>query len=426
METMKEALAKANIPMTPEEEQKERESRKTKHRGHTVLERPKEEVKLHKLSEEQFERKKYQSDPTPDLIEIPAALDKRQLFDLIESCSEDSYIIWCNNTMQTWLAHTQLCLDQNFIYRHDLDIIKYSDPDSVWGFYESRGYVVNPGMCSCKVCYILDSPAEEHYEVYYNSNYPLLKYGKTTPDGMFIHKCRDRFYRDMKIMELDRLYDESSATRAAEMTKKELTAKEAIVISDGCFMRNVCTSAYYYLDNVSLIKMTQGIIPTEPDQAVLISEIAGATSALQMCRIKGKKKITYYYDNTSIMNVFRNRKMEYVQEIVEYRQLVEEMTQEGYDIKFVELHPKTGEDREDTNKALMYFHNYCDKECQDMARIFSKDYRSIAISDDSEGKTFKQVKKEFAPKGKPKNGGNGNKGVQNNSANGNNRWGRKM
>lgn len=426
MVTMKEALAKANIPMTPEEEWKDQERRKWKHRGRTVLERPKEEVKLHKLSEEPFERKKYQSDPTPDLIEIPAALDKKQLFDLVESCNEDSYIIWCNNTMQTWLAPTQLCLDQNFIYRYDLDIVKYSDPDSVWDFYESRGHVVNPGMCSCKVCYILDSPAEESYEVYYNSNYPLLKYGKTTPNGMFIHKCRDRFYRDMKIMELDKLYDESSATRAAEMTKKELTAKEAIVISDGCFMRNVCTSAYYYLDNVSLIKMTQGIIPTEPDQAVLISEIAGATSALQMCRIKGKKKITYYYDNTSIMNVFRNRKMEYVQEIVEYKQLVEEMTQEGYDIKFVELHPKTGEDREDTNKALMYFHNYCDKECQDMARIFSKDYRSIAISDDSEGKTFKQVKKEFAPKGRPKNGGNGNKGVQNNSANGNNRWGRKM
>lgn len=430
--SMKEALAKAGVALTPEEEVKEQEQRDLKHRSKTVIERPKTEFTLKSVTLEPFERKKYQSDPTDSLLEIEGGLTEDSfatIFCAYECAKEGTAapyaLVWCANTMQTWVAVDKLCLDQNFIYREDLEIIKPDGIDAAWSFYKERGGAVNPGISTRKTCYILDSPADEHYEVYYDSNYPALKYGKTTPNGMFVHKCKDRFHRDMKIMELDKMYQEESQQRATKLTKKELSANEAIVVSDGCFMKNVCASSYYYLDATSLIKMTQGIIPTEPDQAVLISEIAGATSALQMCLLKHKKKITYYYDNTSILNVLRNRKTEYIEEIVEYKKLLETLDNAGYQVTFIELHPKTGEERDTTNKALMFFHNYCDKECQDMARVFGKDYRSIAIGDGSEGKTYQQVKKEFAPKGRPGQS-NGNKGVTNNQRNGNNRYGKKF
>lgn len=420
MTSMKEALEKAGIDLTQAEEKKEQEMREAKHRGRTVFERPKDEVSLKRVSIEDFEPKKYQSDPTDDLIEISAGLQIRMLEEILDR--NDFYaMVWCANTSQTWLAPTKLCMDQNFIYREDLEIIL--DKKEGIEFYKEHGAKVVPGIAVRRSCYILDSPADEHYELYYDTNYPALKYGKATPNGMFIHKCRDRFHRDMKVMELDKIYDESSRQRASAMTKEPMGIDEAIIISDGCFMKNVCASAYYYLDNVSMIKMAQGIIPSEPDQAVLISEIAGATSALEMCRLKGKKKITYYYDNTSILNVLRNRKTEYIQEIVTYKKLLEELDGDGYDIMFVELHPKTGEDRADVNKALMYFHNFCDKECQDMTRVFSKDYRSIAQSNAPEGKTYKQTKRDYTPKGRP--GSSSGRGfVKNNSRNGNNRHGK--
>lgn len=428
--TLKEALAKANVPLTSEEELKEQDRREAKHRSKTVAERPTEEYKLHNVTIEPFERKKYQSDPTDDLIEIPAGLDASELLNLIVGGGKSLYcMVWCKDTCQTWACPTKLCLDQNFIYREDLEFWFFDGPDGKgsggYDFYASRGGNVSSGWITRKTCYILDSPAEEHYEVYYDPSFPAMKYGKVTPNGMFIHKYKDRFYRDMKIMELDKLYEESSKAAASEMSKREFGANEAIVISDGCFMQNVCASSYYYIDSATLMKFTQGIIPSEPDQAVLISEIAGATAALQMCRTRSKKKITYYYDNTSIINVLRNRKTEYIQEVVEYKNLLKNLDVNGYEVKFIELHPKTGDNREEANKALMFFHNYCDKECQDMARIFSRDYRSIAMNDTSDGKTLKQVQKEFAPKGKPGNG-SGQCRVQNNSKNGNNKYGRKF
>ncbi len=427
--SMKEALAKAGIELTQEEEIKEDESRKAKHRSKTVIERPNDEYTLKSITLEPFERKKYQSDPTDTLLEVKGGLTEKEFLSLLNDyCGEAEVpyaIVWCENTEQTWMAISKLCLDQNFIYRDDLEIMLPLGQIDVLGFYKRHGALVNPGIITRKTCYIIDSPADEHYEVYYDTNYPAMKYGKATPNGMFIHKCKDRFHRDMKIIELDKLYQEESADCASKLTKKPMSADEAIIISDGCFMQNVCAASYYYIDSSTLIKNTQGIVPSEPEQAVLISEIVGATSALKMCRLKGKRKITYYYDNTSIMNVFRNRKTEYIEEVVEYKKLVEQMDGEGYQIKLVELHPKKGDDRDTVNKALMYFHNYCDKECTEMARVFSKDYRSIAMTDDSEGKTYAQIKKDFKPKGRPGQS-SGNNGVKNNQHNGNNRYGKKF
>lgn len=428
MTTLKDALQNAGVNLTPEEELEEQEQRELKHRLKTILERPKEEVSLIAITEEPFERKKYQKDPTDDLLKVPAGLSHVGFTTWLVSIAPEAktgYIIWCADTLDTWIAPTKLCLDQNFIYRSDLEICEYGDPEAAWSFYDKTGANVNPGFVSRKTCYLVDNPAAETYEVYYDSTYLAQKYGKTTPNGMFPHKYMNRFHRDMAIMELDQLYTSAGQHDAKNLVKKNLGPKDAIVVSDGCFMKNACASSCYYLDNVTLIHMTQGLIPTEPEQAVLISELSGAMNALKLCYMNKKTNITYYYDNTSIVNVFRNRKTEYIEEVKAYKELVDKMDKEGYSIVYVELHPKTGEERIDANKALMFFHNYCDKSCEEMINIFTKDYRSIAQSDDSKGKSYKQVREEFKPKGRPGQGGNG-RGVQNNSRNGNNSYGRRF
>lgn len=421
MQDLKSLLQNAGFQLTSEEELQEQEALEKKHRSKTVLERPKEEVKLQAYYNEPSTPKKIQRDPTPELIEMPVGMDAAQLADWMcvnddEHCC-DRFLVMCENTSQVWFCRNQLILDMNFIYREDLKIVKIPADNAVLApeLYLENASGWNPGVNTRKFCYILDSPATEKYEVYYESNYPALKYGKATPNGMFVHRYENRFHRDMAILELDRLYSSASKADAKKMQKREFGASEAYVVSDGCWMRDSCASSYYYMDKTSLVKMTIGFLPSDAEQAVLTSEITAATQALLMCYTKKKKKVRYYYDNTSIVNCLRNKKLEYLDEIKTYKELLEKMLQEGYDVKFIELHPKTGEDRDDTNKALMFFHNYCDEECRNMTDIFRKDYRSIAGADQSDGKSYSQYKEEFKPK-KP----------QNNSRNGNNRYGKRF
>ena len=333
------------------------------------------------------------------------------------------YIIWCADTNQVWFAPTKDCLDANFIYRTDLEISEFTGSKVAIDKIKSYVSEFRPGIITRKTCYILDMPGMESYEVYYKSNYPSLKYGKATPNGSFIHSYANRFERDMAILELDKLYSGASKDDARKMTKAELKPHEAIVISDGAWLKEQCSSSVWYLDSVSAINLTEGIVPSDTEQAVLIAELRGAINALQLCYVKKKKKITYYYDNTSILNIFKNRKTEYIAEVVEYKELLEKMASESYSVKFIELHPKTGEDRDNDNHALMFFHNDCDSMCRKMADIFKKDYKSFAASDDKDGKTYQQVKDEFKPKGRP--GQSNGRKPGGNYSNGNNRYGKR-
>lgn len=410
--TIGEVLGNMNLEMTDSEVKAEEKAREDKHRAKTVVVRPDTEFKLRAITTEEFEKKKYQKDPTDDLVELTYGL----LPEVIASKVGDGngYLVWCQNTMQLWYAHSELCLNQNFIYREDLNIFETGSVTEVQKAYTKFMDTVNPAIITKKRCYILDNPAAETYEVYYDAGYPSAKYGKATPNGMFIHKCDNRFHRDMRIMEFDKLYAESSKKRASEMIDAEMGADEAIIVSDGSWMKETCASAFYYLDNTSIVKLAYAALPTEPEQAVLIAEINGATHALRYCMMAGKKKITYYYDNTSIVNIFRNRKTEYIEEVKAYKSLVEKMDQEGYEITFVELHPKTGDDRATANAGLMFFHNYCDKECRELSDIFKKSYKAIASSGDGKnsGKSYKQVKSDFQKKGPKNNGKNGNNRYQ--------------
>lgn len=425
MTTLKEMLENAGVAVTPEEEVKENEVREQKHRHKTVVERPTIEYNLLSLDCADFEPKKYQKDPTDDLVVVPLGMNEVEAEAFFSKYGDDAYLVWCPDTCSAWLCPTLLCLNQNFIYRLDVQIVR-NDSGHLVDFYMEVASMWLPSTNLRKSCYILDNPANEKYEVYYDSNYPSLKYGKATPNGMFVHKYANRFHRDMAIMELDDLYTNHSSKKAGEVIAKGYGATEAIVVSDGCFKSNVCSCAVYYLDNETLIKFTQGIVPSEPDQSALISEIKGATNALKLCQMNGKKDITYYYDNTSILNVFRNRKMGYIQEIVAYKELLKDMDASGYNINFVELHPKTGESRDEENRALMYFHNYCDTECDQMADIFTKDYRMFATNGSREGKTYKQVQKESRPKSQQRKQNGGSNAPQNNAKNGNNKYGRRF
>lgn len=377
----------------------------SKHRTKDEIKRPIAEVQLLSLAKESRNHAKTQNDPTDDLIEVYSG----PFVFCLDSAYTECYCIFCKDTLQMWVAPTKLCLDANFVYRDDLIIQQVYSLDEVKEFFNTYLGDVAPKILTRKTCYIMDLPGNETYEVYYDSNYPSLTYGKATPVGSLIHKYPNRFHRDMAILALDELYSNSSNKVAGKLTAKEFAQNEAIVVSDGAWMREVTSSSCYYLDAESVIHLTEGRLPSDSNQAVLIAEIKAAYNALGMCYARGKKKVTYYYDNTSILNIFRNRKMEYLEEIKAYKDLCEKMLLDGYSINFVEIHPKTGEDRDETNKALMFFHNRCDDDCRDMCDLVKKDYKSFTQSGSKEGKTYKEVKEEFKPKGKPRQGQGGQK-----------------
>ena len=372
------------------------------HRSREPKGRPDEEVTLLAVSNESREHAKTQRDPTDDLVEIKEHYDANQLQGITKG---EGYLIFCPQTAQMWYAHDKLCLDRNFIYREDLEIVAINEIEGVFEWFNQRAEPINFGIQTCKKCYILDNPGNETYEVYFDSNYPSIKYGKATPQGCFVHIYTNRFHRDMAILELDELYANSSNKQAGKLTAKKFGPREAIIVSDGAWMKEQATFSFYYLDDKSVIHCTEGTVPSEPDQAVLISEINGAYYALKKCMERNKGEITYYYDNTSILNVFRNRKTEYISEIKRYKELLERMHNLGYKINFVELHPKTGETRDTDNKALQFFHNRCDAACRDMADICKKDYKAFTTNGSKDGKTLATVQDESKPKPKNTRGG---------------------
>lgn len=381
-----------------------------------VVERPDSEVQLGSLDSEIHEYVKIQKDPTDDLVLLPrcrAGWEPNTFFKYLIDNKPEGYLVWCEDTEEMWWAHDKHCLDANFIYREDLVIVEITSMEQAEAFYDEKTADLRPGVHTCKVQYILDNPGNETYEVYHDSNYPTTHYGKATPTGMFIHRYTNRFHRDMAILTLDKEYSNSSHKEAAKLTAKKMGADEAIIISDGAWLKEKASCCFFYLDNLSVVKMTEGTLPSDADQAVLISEINGAFNALSFCKARGKHSIKYYYDNTSIVNIFRNRKMEYLDEVKRYKKLLEDMLNEGYDVTFIELHPKTDENKDAENKALIYFHNTCDAECRQISDIIKKDYKAFANDSNKQGKTYNQIKQDFKPKGKPANRGgynNNNRG----------------
>ena len=155
------------------------EAEETIHRSKTH-ERPTEEVQLGSVSKESVKYAKTQKDPTPELEEYPTQLNGYHL-------PSTGYLIWCEWSQQMWYAPTKLCLDQNFIYRDDIEILDIEACESAQAWYLSKTINVEQGVCPSRKCYILDNPGVEQYEVYHESNYPSLKYCFSTTKGCFVH-----------------------------------------------------------------------------------------------------------------------------------------------------------------------------------------------------------------------------------------------
>lgn len=86
---------------------------KVKHRAPTqTIARPEEKVTLTALDSECHDVIKTQKDPTPDLIELAKGPDAKLPNGVV---IEDSYLVWCKDTEQTWFAPTEKCLNANFI-----------------------------------------------------------------------------------------------------------------------------------------------------------------------------------------------------------------------------------------------------------------------------------------------------------------------
>lgn len=364
-----------------------------------VIKRPEERVELNKVIQNDNIVVKQQLEPTGDLIKVNAGLNTGDFLKIIKHTNKSSgFLIFDKNTGCTYLALTETCLNANFIYRDDLDIFNYKKELDAWSFYKERGALVDPGVETRKSCYILDNPADETYEVYYDTNYPKKVYGQTTPKGCYIHKYKNRFHRDMAIMELDSLYTQSSKKLAQKLTSVELKDNEAIIISDGASMKGSIASAVYFIDNKSVLKMTQGTLASDKDKASTIAEINGAYNALMMCKAMNKTNIKYYYDNTSILDIFRNRKTEYIEEIKRYKELLLDLYNNGYKVEFIEVHPKITEDKQNDNQAVIYLHNRCDDECRTMCELFTRDYINNVKSNEKVGKTFNEFRQNVKPK----------------------------
>lgn len=376
--TLKDALRKAKVPMTQEEMDRDKEQLINKHRSKNVIQRPNKKVELHSVLPYDFEPVKEQRDPTDDLVILPRIVDERskELFSI--PCEEQTYLVWCGWSEDLWWAPTLKCLNQNFVYRDDLDIYEVKGTEEAYTKARDVTSSLRPGVIPTKSCYILDDPANETYEVYSDPTFSKVKYGKTTPDGMLVHKYKNRFHRDLAILELDHLYSEQSSRHAGKLVVRGYADDEAIVISDGCWLKNSCAMSFVYLDNGNVVQFTRGFTPSDQEQGVLIAEIVGAREAIQYAASQGKKRITYYYDNVSILNVFRNKSTEYLREVTEYKQMLEELNSQDVEVLFVDIHPKTDNNRQDENRALMLFHNMCDSNCRRMSDLYKKDYRAIA------------------------------------------------
>lgn len=317
--------------------------------------------------DESVKRMKYQKDPTSDLIEV--FKDRCPKF-----TKAGAYYVFCEDTEQAWYCPTQDCLDSNFVYRDDLTIYKLDSKDDLQAAYGETIEKVNRNYITKKTCFILNNPAAMTYEVYYEPTYPAVKYGKQTPSGMCTLRYKNRFHRDLDIMRLDELYASMSCKKAGD-TKKQLDDDEAIIISEGCCIADLCAEVFYYIDKTSVVKITEGCACVGEEQL----KILGAINVLSFCQLRGKKKITYVCNSNDVtLNVFKNNEAERSNEVKAYKKLCNEMVEKEYTIKFAELQLEDNEDADEQDRAFKLFKGYCEKECQDMVNIFVDMRESIA------------------------------------------------
>lgn len=383
------------------------------------LKRPSEVLDLKSIRSEFIEISKQDYNATPELIEVDISCSDPVQKTETQVYGDGSFLIQDINTKQVWIAPNELVLNNNFIYREDIDIFKISNEDefrkTLQVMLEAHPFGVKPS----RVCYILDNPVLECITPYYNSASVLQMYGVSTPRGCFIHKYPNRFIRDMAILKMNKKYTTASK-RDIKLLSKDLKPNQAIIVSDGAFLKNISANSMFYIDDKSIISMQEATIPSIPEQSVLISEIKGAINALSMCVAKNKRDIIYYYDNTSIVNCFNNKKLEYIDEVRDFKELIRALASSNFNVYFKEVHPKNIQDDEENDdellaerKGIKYFHNLCDDRCTEAAQIFNRGYKELISTNVEKGLTLADLIEKDKPKkvyGKSNNNNNRNRG----------------
>lgn len=303
------------------------------------------------------------------------------------------YVVCCKESHDLWLCLSEQILDANFLYRGDLDIYALMDYKNLVDILYVLIGKYATGREFSKVCYILDNPVAEEYTPYSNPSYPYNKYKKKTPIGMQVLRFDNRFDRDVVIAELEKKYRDKPAKSAAELVSKELNQNAAIIVSDGATSFGASMSAYWYLDSDKLEHNCIAFKPSVVEQGSLLGEIVAATRALKTCYDNNKTVIDYYYDNKAIVNILNSKRLSDIPEIMEYKELCEKLHEEGFIVTYKELHPKRGSHRNNSNPALLYFHNSCDKACTDIANLYRSKCTQVAASDTSTGVKYSDTVK---------------------------------
>lgn len=327
--------------------------------------------------------------PTKDLIKLAKGSD----LEFPDNVRAGGYFIWCEDTKETWYAPDTKVLDDNFLFRGDLTIIEVTDVQRAKQEVLNHNEGLFPGEVTRKSCYVLDNPSIEKYEVFYDPAYVTQRYGTCSPKGTCVLRYKDRFARDADILKLDKKYTTTSALEANRVVSELLDRKQAIIVSDGAMANSNISSTFIYIDDSGVVKQSESRLPSDVTQGVIIAEIRGAYNALSLCYSRRKTNITYYYDNTAIVDILSNTKNNSIPEVRKYRELCAKMDAAGYSINFVDVHPKRGDHTAD-NKAVLFLHNLCDSSCTDMLDLFNKNYAGHAVQSKADGKTYNSIKRK--------------------------------
>lgn len=327
--------------------------------------------------------------PTQDLIKLAKGSDLK----FPDNVKVGGYFVWCGDTKETWYAPNTQVLDDNFLFRGDLTIIEITNLPEAMKEVLKLNEGLYPGEVTRKSCYVLDNPSIEKYEVFYDPAYVMQRYGTCSPKGTCVLRYKDRFARDVDILKLDKKYTTTSAIEANRVVSELLDHKQAIIVSDGALANNNISSAFVYIDDFGVVKQSESRMPSDASQGVIIAEIRGAYNALSLCYSRRKTDITYYYDNTAIVNILSNTKNNSIPEVRKYRELCAKMDAAGYRINFVDVHPKRGDHTAD-NKAILFLHNLCDSACSEMLDLFNKNYAGHAAQNKADGRTYNSIKKK--------------------------------
>lgn len=283
---------------------------------------------------------------------------------------------------------------KNFVFREDVRIVQVKDKQEALDTWLTFNESISPSRLYSRFKYILDDPAAGTYWPFSSSDYVPKHYGKPILQGTVIHKCKNRFQRDSLILMLERKYTSESEKDVRELGKTELSDDEAIIVSDGSSRDFTVSYCYYYMDNKSILRQSGCCTLTENAKCTSsVAEIIGGLNAIKQCVAQGKHVIKYYFDNSVIINVFKSRKLDGVPEIKEYKEYLTRLNDEGYEILFCDLHPKTDKQKYKLNRALTYLHNSCDSECVVMAKMHYRNYTRKAMTDDSKGNSLSRIVK---------------------------------